>query len=174
MSRSDLRAQPNWYGDPLHGIRAQGGQVRAGSSRRAGSSQRAPRCRAELGPAMLVSFCGLNSSPGTSLWRQGGEGRRDPPSSPKHPCNSLFHCPMDPSNAHGDRSMGWGWGWMHQWASGSLPWSSRKDASQPGDTSFFFFFWLHCACVLGLGLESILACSGSMGVFNHWLVREVP
>ena len=146
-----LRLSQIEYGDPLHGVRASG-EARwgaPGSSRRAGSSQRAPQCRAELGPAMLVSFCGLNSSPGTSLWRQSGEGRRDPLSSPKHPCNSLFplsHGPQQSlmgTEAWDGAAVGCASG-----ASGSLPRVLTRTPASQGTLLFFFLFWLHCTCVV--------------------------
>lgn len=140
-----LRLSQIEYGDPLHGVRASG-EARwgaPGSSRRAGSSQRAPQCRAELGPAMLVSFCGLNSSPGTSLWRQSGEGRRDPLSSPKHPCNSLFHCPMDPSSRSWGQKHGMGVG-VDAPVGPPAPCLGFSQGRQPARGHFFFSFFLGC------------------------------
>lgn len=160
-----LRLSQAECGDPLRGVRASG-EARwgaPGSSRRAGSGQRAPGCSAELGPATLVSFCGPNSSPGTSLWRQSGEGRRGPLSSPKHPSNSLFplsHGPQRPLMG----TEAWDGGGGGRTSGGfQLPaLGSCKDARQPGNTSFFLSF-LAALSMCSLTRARIPApCSGSM------------
>lgn len=92
---------------------------------------------------MLVSFCGLNSSPGTSLWRQSGEGRRDPLSSPKHPCNSLFHCPMDPSSRSWGQKHGMGVG-VDAPVGPPAPCLGFSQGRQPARGHFFFSFFLGC------------------------------